>query len=271
MSVVLDNAGTFASSAAAATTQAYTGLTVGSGTNRFMLAYGIFFTTISSPTATWDAAGANQSMAYLGAAVSGAVTIQWFSLVNPVAGNKTLTFNWVTSNSNRGFFASSWTGVNQSVPLYSSVAGNGSSVTPTYTATSVLTGDVATAVLNGAGVQGMNSVSNTQLGLNTGFGFGANYANGAGANITLTGTLAGSSAWVAVGTAISAAAAGAPAQRSPFVNAAPTVMMCPNFARPIERATSKSIIVKVPELVLPKRRLWVPKPRSRPAPFLSLQ
>jgi len=243
MTVVFDAVATFQSSSVGATSGTLTSMTVGSGSNRFLVAGAIFFTAISGLTAVWDAVGANQAMTLIGSVTSGTVTTYLFGLANPVSGNKNVTFSWTTSNANRGFFAHSWNGVNQSTPTYNFNTSTGTGTALSVTVTSVLTGDVVIGNLCiAAGLGVLSSVSDTQLYLAGSFGAGGNWANGAGANYTLTAVRSVSGAWEALGVAIGQVAAAAPVQRSPFANQTPMVMLCPNFAKSIERATSRSII-----------------------------
>lgn len=97
----------------------YTGITVGSGSNR-ALAVLISFgqTGGASPTVQsviWDVAGANQAMTLVADSRPpglNANSAQVWGLVNPASGNKTVTMTWVGTNET--FVAAvSFTGVDQ--------------------------------------------------------------------------------------------------------------------------------------------------------------
>lgn len=97
-----------------------TTLTVGSGTNRALVA-GIIISSTSAPTsvtAVWDSGGTNQSMTQIGTGTSTTTsTMQYiflFGLLAPTSGNKTLAFSWTNAASNGGYASAiSFTGVNQ--------------------------------------------------------------------------------------------------------------------------------------------------------------
>jgi len=193
-------------------------VSVGNNGNRLLLAFISSFTAITSPTATWDTAGANQAMTLTTtqANVGTTVTCYMFRLVNPAFGSKLLTYSWTTASNNIGFVASSWFGVNQATPLYSSTSANGSTTTPTTTVNTVQTGDVAVGLLQTA-THSLLTPSPFQAVYNPGFGTGLSWANGAGSNITLSGAAAASDNWISIGTAIG---------RALFaIDGSPTVMM----------------------------------------------
>jgi hypothetical protein len=103
---------------ASGTSASYTGITVGSGSNRALIALINFGHTSgpndpSSITATWDSGGTNQAMTQLALFTpgsSGASGI--WGLVAPTSGNKTLAVSWTTAN--ESYIAGiSFTGVDQ--------------------------------------------------------------------------------------------------------------------------------------------------------------
>lgn len=99
MTVSVDATGTksyFTSS----TSVNYTGLTVGSGSNRALVVSLEFDTngTVSGISATWDNGGTNQSMTQLAFIDNGGTRPSaLFGLVNPTSGNKTLHVSWTTA------------------------------------------------------------------------------------------------------------------------------------------------------------------------------
>lgn len=120
MAVVVDATGTADSTATNGTSFNYTGITVGSGSNRALIfilvtsnAGGNFAT---GATATWDSGGTNQAMTVIKsqqATGDNNLGVVWiFGLRNPVAGNKTLAVAWTNANGH-GACAISFTGVDQ--------------------------------------------------------------------------------------------------------------------------------------------------------------
>ena len=105
-------------------------ITVGSGTNRALIAFLIFSqgTTPAGLTVTWDSGGTNQTMtAVTGAIVndaSNAATTVLYGLVNPTSGAKTLAVNWTTAVEGH-VCCVSFTGVNQTGGATSFANGTG--------------------------------------------------------------------------------------------------------------------------------------------------
>ncbi len=79
-------------SASGAVTVDLTTLTVGTGSNRALIALICWEGNATGVTLTWDQGGSNQAMTLItGASVSASGgAAQIFGLVNPVSGNKTL-------------------------------------------------------------------------------------------------------------------------------------------------------------------------------------
>jgi hypothetical protein len=131
-----------------ATSMAYTGITVGSGTNR-ALVFAIYFdANVSSVSAVWDSVGANQTMELIGSKKENTWNryLYLFGLVAPASGNKTLSVSWTTTSTARGG-AASFTGVNQSggTASFADFTGaDGSSATPAVSIPSAST-DLAIA------------------------------------------------------------------------------------------------------------------------------
>lgn len=214
MAVALDATGTLLSTTTAGTSISYTGITVGSGSNRGLVAVVCFdVSTITSPTATWDNGGTNQSMTLLklqATASGGFGAVAIFGLANPIAGNKTLRVAWTTS-SGTSAIAVSFTGVDQTggVTSFPNAAGaQGSTASSSVTITSATGNAVVAGHSNNNTV---NSVNNTSLFIDhaqTHTDNAANRASGA-ASVAMTATLASSGTWAAAGTDVKAAAAAA--------------------------------------------------------------
>lgn len=118
MAVAVDATGTVNSTSTAGTTFNYTGITVGSGSNRalvFLLAIS-GANTATGATAVWDSGATNQSMTLvktLNYAGTNHGTLWYFCLRNPTAGLKTLAVSW-TGSAGHSACAISFTGVDQS-------------------------------------------------------------------------------------------------------------------------------------------------------------
>lgn len=121
MAATIDAVGTQQGSidATAVTSFNYTGITVGSGSNRALIWAGtVNYSNISQPvglTAVWDPTGANQSMTMVADVIDSDSTDHYFifALRNPASGNKTLAFSWTPGNSIAGN-CMSFAGVEQS-------------------------------------------------------------------------------------------------------------------------------------------------------------
>ena len=208
-------------SATAQTSASCSTLTVGSGTNRALICQFVWNVAVSAVSATWDQAGAAQSLALItGATGTNTVHAELWGLVVPVSGAKTLSLSWTTS-AQVVINCLSYTGVDQtggatSFPHGTSATG---SATPTsVTVTSATNNAVVAAHVMTAGT--ITAVNNTQTYLdNTPATMSAagNRAAGA-ATVTLTSTVSGGPpTWVAVGADVLAAgAAAAPPTRTLF-------------------------------------------------------
>jgi len=142
--VVLDAMATPLKVNPASTSADLTSLTVGSGSNRALVAELHFAFATSGVTdiaVTWDPSGANQPLtqiATLNSAGSG-ITELW-GLVNPTSGNKTLRVTWTTSTT-AIINAVSWTGVDQTggtTSFPNATTGTGSGNVHSLTITSAL-------------------------------------------------------------------------------------------------------------------------------------
>jgi hypothetical protein len=220
MAVTFD-AGSWAPGLGSVSSYNFTNISVGNNGNRFLLAWITSFTAITSPTATWDSGGSNQAMTLTTtqASLTAPITAYMFRLVNPAVGNKTLAFSWTTASNNIGFSASSWFGVNQQAPLYSTSSNNTATTTPAVTINNVQGGDIAVGYFQTVSHSLPAPIPYVQF-WNAAFGTGSDWANGAttaGINLTLqTAAAASSDNQISIGTAIS---------RALFASNTPTIMM----------------------------------------------
>jgi hypothetical protein len=187
-------------------------LTVGSGTNRALIAQIVWSGTTTSPSANWDQLGTPQALAQVpSAAATNTGRVELWGLVNPTSGAKQLKVSWTTS---RDVYVNqlSYTGVDQtggatSFPHGTSATGTGNNPTASVTVTSATNNAVVAAHFSAGSFL---SVNNTQTFLDN---VAAN-ASGAGnraagaATVTLTGSISGgpSVAWIAVGCDLAAVA-----------------------------------------------------------------
>lgn len=214
MAVALDVAGTELSTTTGGTSVSYTGITVGSGSNRGLVCVCQWDTrTVSSPTATWDNGGTNQSMTLLVGpiAITGNGALAVFGLANPISGNKTLRVAWTTT-SQSAVCAVAFTGVDQtggatSFPHATSATGSGTTSSVTITSA---TGNMVVAVHSNNASGSITAVNNTQVFIDNAFtstAAASNRASGA-ASVAMTSTDSASGNWGAAGTDILAAATG---------------------------------------------------------------
>jgi hypothetical protein len=211
MAVALDATGTvLTSGSGTGTSTNYTGITVGSGSNRALIVYVALTVGGSAPVLHWDSAGTNQLMTLLGTGVADGTSAHYylFGLVAPTSGAKNLLVSW-TGTVQSLVDAVSFTGVNQtggttSFPHYNSATGTGTTATVVITSA---TGNFVVGIF-GDNFDGVGTTGQTQLySDNTGISSSGNYSAGA-ASVSLTSVIsASSSAWGAAGCDILAAAA----------------------------------------------------------------
>ncbi len=234
MAVAFDAVGTgFDSIAGAASPQSFTTLTVGSGTNRALVAQLAWLAAAPAGlTVKWDSAGTPQSCTLIKsqAGVNGQ-TVQLWGLVAPTSGNKTLQVAWSSGTVELMIQGTSWTGVDQTggvttFPNSTSATGNNATATVNVTSAS---GNATMACCVAGSLQAISSVNNTQSYLLHGHGnleSGGNRAAGA-ASVTMSGTYAGTDQWAIVATDILAFATAGdtqewrgsyPTPRRPFGN-----------------------------------------------------
>jgi hypothetical protein len=177
-------------------------LTVGSGSNRALVASIMFNAVVSTVALHWDTAGTNQSMTQIGTgtnSIGSTNVIYLFGLLAPTSGAKTLGATWTTSAA--GYLSGiSWTGVSQTSFATSFINFNHVANSCGGTTTSSIT--VTTTSGNATVEFGGNSGSETGTAFNqtqwyedhTGTpNSWANYALSAGASTTFNETVSATS------------------------------------------------------------------------------
>lgn len=202
-------------SGSALTTLDNTSLTVGSGSNRALIALVTFSNQgVGSIAVNWDATGTPQALSLIKDLNSNATNGRalLFGLIGPTPGNKTLRLTYTNpGTSDSHLNAVSFTGVDQtgSTTTFYNAVGNATAVSssaPTITVTSA-TGDAAVDCV----CYGLNASAPTQTQIvidNIGSLTGEAASRAAGAASVVFGwTLSGNDFWVEVATAIKAASA----------------------------------------------------------------
>lgn len=205
MAVAVDATGT-EQHGSAVTSLGYTGITVGSGSNRaLVVTFGISNGTApTGVTATWDNGASNQAMTSIAATANTFV----FALRNPIAGNKTLQIAWTNANEISAC-AISFTGVDQTSDALAFPHNNtssGSSTTASLVITSATGNIPVTSVWM---IQVPSAPNQTQIYLNSSLVncYGAQRATGA-ASVTFNWTSTPSGTWLMAGCDVAAAGAG---------------------------------------------------------------
>jgi len=211
MAVALDANATTDVTGGGVSTLDLTTLTVGSGSNRALVAQVTFnVKTVSAITVKWDPASTNQTVALIktanGTGSDGRADL--YGLVAPTSGNKTLRVSWTTA-SDIVMNAVAWTGVDQTGGVTSfpnSTSATGTSVTPSVTITSAVGNATMDCSANPLNTYSAPSKTQTFADFNGNVVSAGSRAAGAASNVhswTIT-----SAAWVSVGTDILAAGAG---------------------------------------------------------------
>lgn len=193
------------------TTVSFTNLTVGSGSNRGLIAVLIFFADPGAfSSVAWDSSGTNQAMTQIGSTQHNSTNnayVALFGLVAPTSGNKTLKATW--TNIVSGYIdAIAFTGVDQTggaTTFYNNNAATGSSAAPAVTITSA-SGDAAVDVTCGV-VGNLSAPTQTQVFIDNSTQPGGSSYNLGSASVSFGWTISGSTAWVDFGVAIKAVAA----------------------------------------------------------------
>lgn len=139
-----NSSASFESGSPATSPSTDTNMTVGSGANRALLclvAWEGVFTGPGTITVNWDSTGTNQAMTLIGSGntTTNTCSVQFYGLIAPTSGNKTLRVAWTAGTSGHNSWCSDFTGVNQtSVAAAFTLATNatGTSTTPSITITS---------------------------------------------------------------------------------------------------------------------------------------
>lgn len=209
MAVAVDATGTEQHASSVALLD-YTGITVGSGSNRALIViFGIDAGTLATGvSATWDNTGTPQTMTQIASITNaGSVTSTYvYGLRNPTAGNKTLRIAWTNSNEISAC-AISFTGVDQTSDALAfphSNTSTGSSATASLAITSA-TGNIPVTSVTTINVP--SAPNQTQIYLNTTLvdSYGAQRGTGA-ATVTFNWTITPSGQWLMAGCDVAQAA-----------------------------------------------------------------
>lgn len=221
MAVVVDGTTATVKEAGGVTTLTVSNLTVGSGSNRALLAMASFEQSAvpAGLTAVWDSGGTNQSMTPVpntntgtnGGLSSSAV---FFGLLAPTSGNKSLVISW-TGALGAHAVAMSFTGVNQTsvavaFPNGAFTANNTSTASPiSKVITSAIGNIVAAYAIEQSSPWGAingTTIASSAAGPND--AVAANYNTGA-ATVTPSFAFTGPGVWAIIATDILAAGGGA--------------------------------------------------------------
>lgn len=212
MAVAVDATGTKGKATVLGTTGiSYTGLTIGASLSNGALLVGLAHDiTVSSVAVVWDSGGTNQSLTRVGltSGPSGNEDTEWWAVVNPVSGNKTLKVTWNAVTAEMYIGAQSYTGVDQTGGATSFAHFNGTSgisAAPSIAITSA-TGNIVVAAIAQDG--NLNTVSGTLFWAidNTGPNIGVGMFRSAGvASVTMSGSIGGTANWSISGVDIVAA------------------------------------------------------------------
>lgn len=214
MAVALDATSTAPTDTAAnTTTLSHTGLTVGAGANRALVAVCAWDQAPGAITAKdWDSAGTPQAMEVIVTpTASGNMWVAVFGLVAPTSGNKTCTLSW-TNLVECIFCMISFTGVDQTggvTTFAHAVTNTGSSTSPSIAITSAV-GNMTVDVANSGSSSHPTSPSKTGFfGVDGAFSVNTSgsYAAGAASN-THSWTISPTNPWISAGVDIVAVGGG---------------------------------------------------------------
>jgi hypothetical protein len=182
--------------AAAASPQTLTALTISAGlTNSFLIAGIVLDSAIVIGAVTWGA----QTMTAIGNQTNGTARAYLYGLINPTAGNQTLTVNF-TGTASGNIFATSYKNINQTTPTYGFAQLSG---TGTAAAVSVVSNPADVCVDCVSAIGQVSAPAKTKLTIdNAGtYGFGMSESTGA-ASVPFAWTNSTSSAWVDIACAL---------------------------------------------------------------------
>lgn len=195
----------------AVTTLTYTGLTVGAGSNRCLVAYAMYSATPVTSTITWNGTNVPIIGSISSNAAAAGTFVAIFGLVAPASGNNNLV---ITNGAavDTILYAMAFTGCDQtgSTTTFSApAAATGSSTAPSIAISSVVGNWTVACLAEGSGTP--SAATQTSDFINT----TPNNVNGAGSDgtgastVTHTWTLSPTSTWTVVGTSIAASGAAA--------------------------------------------------------------
>ena len=170
MAAAFNSAGTV-TRVVGATSINYTGITVGSGSNRALVLFMTFGANVSGDTftATWDSGGTNQTMTLIGKGQENTWS-RWsyaWGLIAPTSGNLTLAVSWTTSSDARAC-AADVTEADQTggvTTFRNFTTANGNTATPTVSITSASGNIPMACCVNSDGA--VTARSNTTIGEGT--------------------------------------------------------------------------------------------------------
>src|SRR5882672_993504 len=219
MAVAFDASTAAITSVNGVATMTVSNMTVGSGSNRALVAGVMWDTNAALPTGitvTWDSGGTNQSMSLIpgtsALAINNSGSIALYGLVAPTSGNKSLVISW-TGNQEAHAFAASFTGVDQTGGATSFPHGNNavsaSSASPETVTNTSATGNFVVAYFS-QGLSSFGAISGTTIAIDESgpnIGVAASRTTGA-ASVTSTAAFSGTGPWSASATDILAAGGG---------------------------------------------------------------
>ena len=219
MSVALDNNPGTDALGSSVTTVDFTGLTVGTGSNRALVALAANTGGLSNISITWDPVGANQALTRIQTVTSGGIVTEVWGLVNPVSGNKILRASWTTTGS---FYLSavSFTGVDQTggtTTFNNSTTNSGFVGGLSGTSSATVTTATSDAVVVCHGIDNFgdfSSVSDNKVFIDpTSAAVAGNFEVNGASPVTLTGSFStgcGGSSWAVAATNVKASVASGP-------------------------------------------------------------
>lgn len=171
------------------------GITVGSGSNRALVALLQFDVDPGTVTVTWDSGGTNQSMTLIEKLVNSGGTgcAILFGLVAPTSGEKKVLVSWANTITDNFFSAVSFTGVNQTggaTTFYNATSAqnsNTSGLTLTVTAATTDAAVCAWAGCNASGITTQTPIFNDHTNGQTINAAGAYNTGSASVGFTTTG------------------------------------------------------------------------------------
>ena len=211
MAVAFDANATADSTANGVTSINHTNLTIGSGSNRAVIAQIGWSGTVTSPALKWDNAGTPQSMTVItNAGATNTVRAELWGLVAPTSGNKTLNAAWTTARdvvvNGTSFTGVDQTGGTTSFPNGVGATGTGTSSPQTMVTITSAVGDFTVAIVGTVSTPSAPTQTQTFLDSSPATESVAGSRAVGAATVAHGWTIAGAQAWAAAGTDIKAAA-----------------------------------------------------------------